>query len=201
MFPVDSLDQAEPQDREVLRPPAPLTQEQERGSDMFRIQERLVSSGWALLPLRLLVGFGFAAHGYAKLSRGPENFAAILAALGVPHPHAMAWLTALLEFAGGISVMAGAFVLLLSAPLIAIMLTALVTVHLQYGFSSVRLKAITASGVQFGPIGYEMNLLYIAGLLTLAMCGAGALSWDRVLANRKLSMKPSPENRGQAVCL
>jgi hypothetical protein len=26
------------------------------------------------LPLRLVIGFGFAAHGYAKLSRGPENF-------------------------------------------------------------------------------------------------------------------------------
>ena len=40
--------------------------------------------GWALLPLRLMVGFGFAAHGYAKLNRGPENFAIILTAIGVP---------------------------------------------------------------------------------------------------------------------
>src|SRR5512138_1966859 len=49
-----------------------------------------------LLPLRLMVGFGFAAHGYAKLSRGPENFATILAAIGVPQPHLAAWLTSLL---------------------------------------------------------------------------------------------------------
>ena len=33
-------------------------------------------NAWALVPLRLVVGFGFAAHGYAKLARGPESFAA-----------------------------------------------------------------------------------------------------------------------------
>lgn len=146
-----------------------------------------LASGFALLPLRLMVGFGFAAHGWAKLSRGPENFATILAAIGVPQPHLAAWLTSLLEFAGGISLMLGAFVLPLSLPLAAVMLTAMFSVHFRYGFSSVRLQAVTASGARFGPIGYEMNLLYIAGLVTLALSGAGggALSIDRYLAARK----------------
>ena len=161
---------------------------------MFSFQEKLLNNGWAQLPLRLLIGFGFAAHGYAKLSRGPDNFATILAAIGVPQPHVMAWATSLLEFAGGISVMAGAFVLLLSGPLMAIMLTALFSVHFQYGFSSVRLKAVTPAGAQFGPIGYEMNLLYIAGLLTLAMCGAGKLSLDHYLANRSATRSRMPED-------
>ena len=139
----------------------------------------LARKDWALLPLRLIIGFGFAAHGYAKLSRGPANFAVILAALKVPHPLLTAWITSLLEFFGGIAVMAGAFVVLLSFPLACVMLTALFTVHLQYGFSSIRLKAVTAAGAQFGPIGYELNLIYIAGLLTLAIGGSGALSVDR----------------------
>jgi putative oxidoreductase len=151
----------------------------------LNFQKTLLEKGWALLPLRLMVGFGFAAHGYAKLSRGPENFATILAAIGVPQPHLMAWVTSLFEFFGGISLMAGAFVLPLSFPLAAIMLTALFSVHFQYGFSSIRLKAITASGAQFGPIGYEMNLLYIAALLTLALGGSGALSLDRYLAMKR----------------
>ncbi len=132
--------------------------------------------GWALVPLRLVIGFGFAAHGYAKLSRGPENFATILAALGVPQPHVMAWATSLLEFVGGLALMAGVFVVPLTLPLAAIMLTALFSVHLQYGFSSIRLKAVTASGAEFGPVGYEVNLLYIAGLLALAVGGPGRLS-------------------------
>ena len=122
-------------------------------------QPNLPRAGWALLPLRLMVGFGFAAHGYAKLHRGPGKFAVILSSIGVPHPHLMAWVTAVLEFAGGICMMAGAFVLPLSAPLAVIMLTALLKVHLQYGFSSITLKAVTASGAEFGPVGYELNLL------------------------------------------
>jgi putative oxidoreductase len=143
-----------------------------------RPQEQLLQKSWALLPLRLVVGFGFAAHGYAKLNRGPEVFATILRSPGVPHPLLMAWTTALLEFAGGICVIAGAFILPLSVPLTAIMLTAMLSVHLRYGFSSVRLLAITADGAKFGPIGYEMNLLYMAGLLTLVFAGSGALSVD-----------------------
>jgi putative oxidoreductase len=72
--------------------------------------------------------------------------------------------------------MIGAFVVPLSIPVAVIMLTAMFRVHFQYGFSSIRLKAVTASGAEFGPIGYEMNLLYIAGLLTLALSGSGRLS-------------------------
>jgi len=65
------------------------------------------------------------------------------------------------------------------------MLTAMFSVHLQYGFSSIKLKAITASGAEFGPIGYEMNLLYTAGLLTLALGGSERLPVDHWLATKK----------------
>jgi putative oxidoreductase len=156
---------------------------------------------WSLLPLRLMLGFGFAAHGYAKLSRGPENFAVILTAIGVPHPHLMAWATSLLEFFGGVSLMAGAFVVPLTLPLSIIMLTAIFSVHLQYGFSSVRLQAVTAAGAQFGPIGYEMNLLYIAGLMALAIGGAGPLSIDHYLQwKRRTTIRyPLESERNHAV--
>ena len=49
-------------------------------------------------------------HGFAKLSKGPEAFAAILHAIGVPAPHLMAWLTILVEVFGGLAVLLGAFV-------------------------------------------------------------------------------------------
>ena len=48
---------------------------------------------WAPFALRLIVGYGFMAHGYAKLSRGPDAFASILSALHVPAPYVMAWVT------------------------------------------------------------------------------------------------------------
>jgi putative oxidoreductase len=42
---------------------------------------------WAPVPLRLIVGYGFMEHGFAKLTRGFDAFPAILQALGVPAPH------------------------------------------------------------------------------------------------------------------
>ena len=144
-----------------------------------------MSKEWALLPLRLIIGFGFAAHGYAKLSRGPESFATILTSIGVPEPKLIAWATSLLELCGGISLMAGAFVVPLSVPLAVVMLTAIFGIHLEYGFSTVKLKAVTAAGAQFGPVGYELNLLYIAGLAALALSGSSRLSIDHWLRTRK----------------
>jgi hypothetical protein len=40
--------------------------------------------GLFALPLRLIVGYGFLEHGYAKLARGPDDFIAILHAIGMP---------------------------------------------------------------------------------------------------------------------
>jgi putative oxidoreductase len=139
---------------------------------------------WALLPLRLMIGFGFAAHGFAKLGRGPEKFAVILGAMGIPAPHLAAWVTSLLELFGGLGLMAGLAVVPLTLPLAAVMLTAMFGVHLRYGFSSIRLEALTVEGSRFGPIGYELNLLYLSGLLALAIGGGGPASLDGWLRRR-----------------
>lgn len=140
---------------------------------------------WALFLLRMIVGFGFAAHGFAKLARGPEQFAVILTALGLPAPALAAWSTALLEFFGGIGVMAGLFVPVLAVPLGVILATAMATVHWQYGFSSIRLTGVTPGGATFGPIGVELDLLYLAALATLALGGSGRLALDGWLFPRR----------------
>ena len=105
------------------------------GPRVARLRAAIAAGGWALVPLRLVVGFGFAVHGYAKLARGPAAFAAILSAIGIPAPVPTAWATTLLELGGGIAIMLGAAVLPFSLPLIAIMATAIFGVHFRYGFS------------------------------------------------------------------
>jgi len=142
---------------------------------------------WAPIPLRLIVGYGFTEHGFAKLFRGPEAFAAILHTMGVPEPHLMAWLTILTELIGGLAVLLGVFVPLVSLPMGAVLLVAMLTVHLPYGFSSIKLLSVTAGQAQFGPPGYETDLLYLACLAALVLGGSGPLSVDRLLANRKAS--------------
>lgn len=147
--------------------------------------DRFDLARWAPLLLRLIIGYGFSIHGFAKLSKGPEAFAGVLHSIGVPAPYLMAWVTIITELLGGIAVTLGAFVTLVSVPLAVILLVAIFTVHLPYGFSSIKLIAVTPAGAQFGPPGYECNLLYIAGLVALVLGGPGPLAIDGLLRNNK----------------
>jgi len=133
---------------------------------------------WAAIPLRLIVGYGFMAHGYAKVARGPDQFAAVLHALSVPAPQVMAWTTIAVELLGGLAVLVGALVPLVSVPMAAVLLVAMFKVHLAYGFSSIKLLSVTEVGPQFGRPGYEVNLLYLACLVTLVLGGSGPWSVD-----------------------
>ncbi len=140
---------------------------------------------WAPFALRLIVGYGFLAHGFAKLSRGPDVFGAILHAMGVPAATGMAWLTILVEVFGGLAVLLGALVPFASAPMAAVLLVAMFTVHLPYGFSSVKLITVTPAGAQFGPPGYEVDLLYLACLAVLVMGGPGPFAVDTLIRRRR----------------
>ena len=140
---------------------------------------------WWAIPLRVIVGYGFVAHGLAKLSRGPSAFADTLHALAVPAPDVMAWATILVELIGGCAVLLGAFVSIASIPLAVVLLVAMFTVHLPYGFSSIKLVAVTGAGPQFGPPGYEVALLYLASLAALVVGGSGPLSIDGLRAPRQ----------------
>jgi putative oxidoreductase len=134
--------------------------------------------------MRLLVGFGFMEHGWSKLSKGPDVFAGILGQLGVPLPYVAAWLTIGTEIVGGLALLLGAFVVWASIPTAAVLLVAMVTVHLQYGFSSVKLQSVSSSGARFGPVGYELDLLYLAALLVIVLQGPGPLSIDNLRQRR-----------------
>jgi len=134
---------------------------------------------YALILLRLIVGYGFLAHGLAKWLRGPEVFTDILHATGVPFPHLMAWVTITTEIVVGIAFMIGAFVPLVSIPAIILLAVAIFTVHLPYGFSSIKLLSVNNGRAQFGPPGYECDLLYIACILVLALIGPTSWSIDK----------------------
>jgi putative oxidoreductase len=140
---------------------------------------------WAVVPMRILVGYGFIEHGFAKLSTGPDVFPGILEQLGVPLPHVATWLTIATELLGGLALLLGAFVAWASIPTAIVLIVAMVTVHLRYGFSSVKLLGVSASGAQFGPVGYELDLLYLAALLILALQGPSPLSIDNLRQQRR----------------
>ena len=151
----------------------------------FRIRLQQIGTRWAPLPLRLIVGYGFLQHGLAKLSKGPDSFAAILHALSVPAPHMMAWATILIEIFGGIFVLLGLLIPLAAVPMASVLLVAMFTVHLPYGFNSIKLISVTLGQAHFGPPGYECDLLYIACLIALVLGGSGPFAVDTILQPRR----------------
>ncbi|MER8565916.1 GNAT family N-acetyltransferase [Mesorhizobium sp. M0924] len=154
------------------------------------------------------MGFGFLAHGYAKLSRGPGSFGVVLQTLGVPEPQALAWLTTLVELIGGGAVLAGAFIPLVSVPMAIVLLTALFTVHSQYGFFSVKFAEVKAEGIRFGPVGYEIILLYLAGLSFVIRDAVGRIvgvatgfSWAGTSELKQMWIDEAHRGRGYARAL
>jgi putative oxidoreductase len=144
-----------------------------------------VPANWYAVPLRLIVGFGFLEHGYAKLARGADGFIAILHSIGTPFADLLGWATIVVEIVGGLLILIGAFVPAAAVAMITVLAVAIFTVHLPNGFSSIKLLSYDAAGAHFGPPGYETDLLYIAGLVALCFGGAGPLSVDNYLNERR----------------
>ena len=136
--------------------------------------------GFAPLPLRIVLGAGMMYHGFPKLfnAQSHQAFEGTLTQIGVPAPTIMSYMVGVVEFFGGMMLIAGAFVSVVSIFMIINMLVAAFTVHVPQGFNFINITGMTEAGPTFGMPGYEVNLLYIAGLVSLILSGDGALSFD-----------------------
>lgn len=121
-----------------------------------------------LTILRIVLGVIFIAHGIPKLSGGIEETVGFFGAIGIPAPVIAAWFIALLETLGGLMLLVGFLVTPISLLLVAHMLTGIVLVHAPNGFYV----------IGPGQGGVEFNLLLIASLLALVLCGAGLAAID-----------------------
>ena len=73
-------------------------------------------------------------RGGRKLRRYPRNAISRL----------LSWATVLVELIGGLAVILGAFIPVVSLPMTVVLLTAIATVHLPNGFSSIRLQSVAS---------------------------------------------------------
>jgi putative oxidoreductase len=128
----------------------------------------------ALLALRVVVGLLFVGHGTQKLfgwfgGHGIEGMAAGFDSMGLRPGRLHAFLAGGAETAGGLLLALGLLTPFAAAALIAVMTTAIVTVHLSKG-------PWNSNG------GYEYNLVMIAAAFALAGVGAGEWSLDNALS-------------------
>jgi putative oxidoreductase len=149
--------------------------------------------------LRFALGFGFVYHGCPKLFtvEGNESLAGMLAGLGIPAPALSAYLIGGFEFFGGILLLLGFGVRIVSGIGAVEMAVAAYSVHWSAGFNFMNVTGTTADGaMEFGLPGYEVNVLYIAGFLALALSGSGPLSLPplthRADEPEELTPEPAP---------
>lgn len=128
------------------------------------------------LPLRLIAGIIFAAHGSQKLfawfgGYGLDGTGQWMDSIGLGPGYLMALLVGSTEFFGGILLILGLLTRPTSAVLAITMVVAIIKVHL-------------ANGLFMSNNGYEFALALLAMTLALAISGAGKYSADQFISNR-----------------
>ena len=117
------------------------------------------------LAVRLALGFLLIAHGIDKFDTGLGNVGDAFDGWGVPLPDISATFTAIFEVVGGIALIIGVGTRYVALGMIGILIGAMVFVKFEMGVLG----------------GYELDLVYIAGLLSLVATGGGVLSADAAL--------------------
>jgi putative oxidoreductase len=139
----------------------------------------------ALTILRLVLGVVFFAHGAQKVFGwfGGYGFAGTeqyMVGLGIPKVTAM--LAIVIEFGSSILLIFGALTRLASLGVIGIMLGAIATVHMKFGFF------MNWNANQKGE-GFEYHLLALAIAVALLIRGGGAFSVDGALTQTRTGMR------------
>ena len=127
--------------------------------------------------LRVVTGAVFVAHGAQKLfgvwgGGGLAGTAAFFGQLGLTPAYPLAILVGLVEFVGGLMLIAGALTLFAALALALNMVVAIWKVHLVNGFF-LNWNMVAGQGH-----GFEFNLTLIGALVSLMLTGPGALSVD-----------------------
>lgn len=128
------------------------------------------------LPLRLIAGIIFAAHGAQKLfawfgGYGLEGTGQWMDSIGLGPGYFMAMMAGSAEFFGGLLLIAGLLIRPTSFVLAITMLVAIVKVHLSNGL-------FMENG------GYEFGLALLAMTIALLIQGAGKFSLDHVISKK-----------------
>ncbi|WP_241768184.1 DoxX family protein [Haloferax sp. ATB1] len=139
--------------------------------------------------VRLALGIPMLISGVGKvLAIGPKpmgisGFAGFLTSLGVPFPTVAAWGVGLIELVGGLLLVVGVAVRVVSALIAVDMVVATVLYHLPNGYPA-------------GSNGIELTLVLTLIAAALVLSGPGTLSVEHALFDQEDSSFDSSQSRG-----
>ncbi len=126
---------------------------------------------WGIAILRVIVGIVFLMHGSQKLfTFGFHGVAGMFGHMGIPLPAVAAVVVTLVEFLGGLALIAGLATRVAAALLAIDMAGAILFVHAKNGF--------------FSPMGYEFPLTLLASCVCLMLAGGGACSVEGIFRRK-----------------
>ncbi|MEN9558453.1 MAG: hypothetical protein RL141_822 [Candidatus Parcubacteria bacterium] len=123
----------------------------------------------SLFALRLVAAVVLVLHGYPKLFGGIDGFSGMLQMMNFPLPMLMAYIVALLEFVGGLMLLAGLFTRYVAA-LVAVQFVVILIFVKKFAFPQ-----------------SDTDLLILGIAIALACMGAGAWSADAKFLPEKKS--------------
>ncbi|HEV7863689.1 MAG TPA: DoxX family protein, partial [Acidimicrobiia bacterium] len=145
-----------------------------------------LSSGAAMLAIRLVMGPMLAYHGYLKIDAGVERFVATVDRVGFPLPELLGRATIMIELVGGICLMLGLLTRLWGG---------LVTVQMLLIVAKVK-WSVGVLGPPGKGGGFELDLLYGVTAAALLIAGPGLLALDHLLGlEYDARPEPSPAAR------
>ncbi len=133
----------------------------------------ILNADWAPLALRLALGVIFIAHGYPKL-KNIKGTAQWLASSGFKPGRFWALVLGFSEFFGGFALLIGFFSRFAAAALIISMAVA----------TLLKIFKWKTPFTAMDKMGWEFDVLIVAGLIVLFLLGSGALSIDQLLGWR-----------------
>ncbi len=128
--------------------------------------------------LRVVVGLTFFIMGIGKI-QNPAGFIQFVTTLGFPAPGLIAWLPILLEPIGGILLILGLGTRWISLYYVLEMLITSFIVKAARGTGFVQVAGKPG-------VGFELDLLLLAGAFALMVLGSGALSIERDVLKREI---------------
>ncbi len=129
-------------------------------------------TGIALALVRAVLGVIFVAHGGQKLFVfGVDGVAGGFEQMGIPLPAVTALVVSLIEFLGGLAILAGLGTRVAAGLVAMVMAGAITFAHLPQGF--------------FNPGGVEFPLMLMTAALALVVAGSGSFSLDAQIARRR----------------